>query len=222
MSIPSSLKEDRFAIYTNDVIILALSDFPYFIARWRVLTSRLVQQEMRTETPNWIVTDRLVTDLKARRRTEGEEAFRPILEHIGQIDAKTGFTPKVVWMECITPDLRHLVFRRQTVRPRAVAENGYQDYMIEMIGRVWSSAISLYPKALGIPIPDKYTPSILILEEIDGSANKARDFAQFVSLYYEITEAGNSLAKTPICYPVYRIKTRRQVWEYLPTDKKLE
>ena len=221
MSTTDIIREDRFAICTNDVIIMALSDFPYFIARWKVLTSRLVQQEMRTETPNWIVTDRLITELKARRRSAEEEVFRPILEHIGQIDKKTGFTPKVIWMECITPDLRHLVFRRQTLRPRVVAEEGYQNYMIEMIEHVWSSAISHYPQNLGIPIPDKYTPSILILEEIDGSVDKARDFDQFISLYYEITTAGNFLARTPICYPVYRIKTKRQVWEYLPTDRKL-
>ncbi len=209
--------EMRLIIYTNDAILLAISEFPLSVVKWETLS--------QSQKSAYIVDDdeeyRLITKITNVLSSQLTKSTRvlPIDEKL--FSMPPGFTPKISKLACIDDEGRVLEFKRITLHPKFVIDPSHLE-VIERIGNVWNmgyayidSMINENPQAEGF-LPKYKRTSILQLEKVNGEEDEATNSDILWDVWDQIIQGGNRYAKTPICNVVERTQVNLRHWEYRP------
>jgi len=210
------MEETRLVIYTNDAAVLALSDFPFSVYQWKTKSTSTQSVRMRVERPTFRLKERRVRQLQSRK-------VKAAYTVEGWLDSIPGdFSPKIDWMHCVTEEPRSLTFAKETIHRGFSTEGSYQGFISSRIDDVWKQA-QRYRRLMDLELEPRYkTPSVLLLEAIDGDAGRARDVGELWGIWDSVMGCGNSLTRTPICEIVTRVETSRRVWEYRLREEPLE
>lgn len=208
------MTETRLVMYTNDAVLLSISAFPFYILRWNILTYRTRPIEEQQQSRVWKLVATVGEQLKSVSPDKANPHYLTIAERMKL--TPQDYCPKITWMECVTPTGDHLKWRREMIVTRTTVDHDYQRYVLEAVNRVWENGVKYYREYPGFT-PEHRRPSILFLEEVDGSQNKARDRTAIWEIWQQIVGV-NDFSRTPICEPLYRVRSGREVWEYRPID----
>lgn len=205
-------REICLVLYTNDAVLLSIAAFPFYISRWGILTNKTQIIEVKQQSRIWKLIANVGEQLQSVSPDKINPQYLTITERVKLIPKD--YCPKIGKMECVTSTGDYLTWRREMIRTKLSAEHDYQNYVLEAINRVWDNGVKYYKDYPGFA-PEHRRPSILRLEKVDRSRNKAQDQMTIWEIWQQIVNV-NEFSKTPICEPVYRVKSGREVWEYFP------
>ena len=128
-----------------------------------------------------------------------------------------GYSWKIEYARCLFEDegeLHMLDFVRDTVHKSFSTEAGYQDYVSRRIKEIWGMCKEYYKEFPDINM-QRFRPSILVLERIDGNEELASDIDFLINIRSKLWLESNPISKS-IYELVWRVETKRGVWEYVP------
>lgn len=201
----------RLIVLTNDAIILSLADFPYYISKWSIDSTSLQDIVRTDEKETWKLTTTIKEQLKTINPDRDNPLYIGIHDRISELPED--YQPKITWLECVTPDGDYLKFKRETIKTKNVADQGFHSEILYYMDKLWNAAQFYYKKTKGVTLKNKM-PSCLILDSVNGNADDARNENLCWGIYDQIIKGGSDLAKTPICIPVWRSRLQKNVYEY--------
>lgn len=208
--------ETRLILYTNDITLLALADFPLSITDWKLESQSQQEVKLVTSDEDVIITSHLTHKIKSKR---GKVPIFSIDEKRFAIPSI--FTPKLYVLMCIDDEARFLNLSKVTLHPSYTLDESHLE-LVKKIDAVWAKGYSFFMDVVDRdPDMKQYSPrhrslSILMLTSVDGSPEKATKIDLLWDIWDQIIQGGNEYAKMPICEVVERTEVKRSLWEYRP------
>ena len=206
-----STPDPRLILLTNDAVILALTDFPFYISRWSIDSTSLQDIVKTDEQETYILKTTIKEQLKTINPDRENPLYLTIHDRISALPED--YQPKITWLECITPDGDYLKFSRETIKSKNIAERGFHSEILYYMDKLWDAAQFAYMKTKGFNLKNKM-PSCLILESVNGVKKNAKNVNVCWDIYDQIIKAGSDLARIPVCIPVWRSMVQKNVYEY--------
>lgn len=208
----------RLITLSNDAFALAAGNFNLPIYKWNAVSESTESVSSVKRNRTWMLKVRNVSQLIGLNL---EKDYATLHERLSGLPK--GYSWKIEFARCLFDDeageLHFLDFYRDTIHKRWVTEPDYQDYIYEKVKKIWDVCKDYYTE-FGIEIKE-FRPSILVLEQIDGSDELASNFDFLLSIVRRLQSEKNPISK--MMYEiVWRIETKRGTWEYVPFEGEAE
>jgi len=206
----------NFLVLTNDALGLAAGNFHFPIFRWRAESgiTESVSSIMRNRT--WQLKVRNVRELIG---INPEKDYATLHERLSGLPR--GYSWKTAHALVLFEDgeeLHLLEFARETIHKGYSTEESYQDYILSRIEEIWQMCQEHYKDFPEIEM-QRFRPSILVLEKVDGNEELASDIDFLIKIRSKLWSENNPISKA-MYEIVWCVERKRGTWEYVPYDRK--